>query len=329
MNAQEFTKLVQVLESNLNADLSSFDLDLEKYKRYYSEIDFVKMKKEYSEIIQTNQSTNPTTYSYIRDIFNDITIAYTGIANSDKYPPFGIIDTSRYTAQKAKDGNVQVIFLDFGLLWGMQLISDVLVSHLLSYQKEDYSIQNNLSRLCGITLYLIDHKIHELANDFEQNYEEMTIASYLQYAISTFICAHEYIHYVCSHDGGTENEYYADVQGAYLTLKVMRGKIGDDRIGIIGIVIFFLYISVINDFDKSNSLNIFLAPRNRLNHILDNLIPYWILVTKNKKQNIVDKLFVGECIDSSLNLLYNEIDNIFKYMSDIIKSWHDSTKDNN
>lgn len=319
MNAQEFTKLVQLLDSNLKADLSNFDVDLDGYQKYYSEIEFSKMKKEYSNIIHANQSSNPTTYSYIHDIFSDITIAYTGIVNSDEYPPFGLIDTSRYIAKKAKDGNVQAIFLDFGLLWVIQLISDVLVSHLLSYQKEEYSVQNNLSRLCGITLHLIDHKIHELGNDFEQNYEEMTLASYLQYAISTFVCAHEFIHYVCSHDGDVENEYYADVHGAYLTLKVMRGKIGDDRIGIIGIIIFFLFISVVKDLDKSKPQDILLEPKNRLKHVLDNLMPDWILVSKNTRQNIVDKLFVGECIDSSLNLLYNEIDYIFQCMSDIIK----------
>lgn len=144
------------------------------------------------------------------------------------------------------------------------------------------------------------------------------LVSYLQYAMTTFVCAHEFVHYIYAHDNSVENEYDADLQGTILTLKVSRNKIHDDRIGVLGIIVLFL--SILDELKhkvKDNLLN----PKIRLKRVLDQLMPAWLVTSKNVAYNIVDKLFVGESVAESLDELYNEANAVFGASLSYIKGW--------
>lgn len=321
MILKEFIELVQTLESNLNADLSVIDIFVQGYSKYYSDIEIEEMKRTYQDIMNKEKVQDPTSYSLVKDIYCEIVIAHTGSSASGQYPPFGIIETSRYSAAKSTNGNMQAIFIDYGLLWAIQLISDSLIFHLLSYHKDDdITIEKTLGSICGIILFLIDCRIHELSNDFNMSQDSMILASYLQYAMTTFICAHEFVHYIYAHDNRVENEYDADLQGAILTLKVLRNKIHDDRIGVLGIIVLFLFLSILDELEYKVEDGL-LNPKIRLKRILDQLMPDWLVNSKNVAYNIVDKLFGGESVAKSLDELYNEVNTIFGVSLNYLKGW--------
>lgn len=321
MTLKEFIALVRTLESNLNTDLSVIDVFLQGYSKYYSDVDIKEMQRTYQKIIDKEKSPNPTAYSLVKDIYCDIVIAHSGSSTSGQYPPFGIIETSRYSAAKLTNGNMQAIFIDYGLLWAIQLISDSVISYLISYHKDDENmIEKTITSICGIVLLLIDRRIHEISNDFNMTQDSMILASYLQYAMTTFVCAHEFVHYIYAHDNSVENEYDADLQGAILTLKVLRNKIHDDRIGVLGIIVLFLFLSILDELEYKVEDEL-LKPKIRLKRILDRLMPDWLVISKNVVYNVVDKLFCGESVAKSLDELYNEVNAIFNVSLNYIKGW--------
>lgn len=80
---------------------------------------------------------------------------------------------------------------------------------------------------------------------------------------------------------------------------------------------FSLYLDELKHKVKDNLLN----PKIRLKRVLAQLMPAWLVTSKNVAYNIVDKLFVGESVAESLDELYNEANAIFGASLSYIKGW--------
>lgn len=312
MNNKDIRTVIKMIRNTLKANpTSSTKSLLADIKKYYSDEQFANMLFE----IENIDANDKVAYSYINDIIDDIK-QYTTLLK-DK-PTFEIFSTSEYNAGEYYSRKEKIIGFDFGLLWFVQNMSDIIIKYLIETVKGNYNhVKQVISMVTDLVITLKKREIHKI-KQMPMTRSEFILSSYLQYSFTVFVCLHEIIHLIRNHrvediEQLRENEINADIEAYKNALIVVKNKLGDNRILLVGIISFFQILELIEVEQEQVSVHPSYSERFEL--IKDLFVPENLVINKKSLVNI---LFIEKTDTYSLNSIYNDIHALCHFCREII-----------